>query len=174
MWRARADSNPNTPYSPGLAFHHPVWTNVGMRKTRLSEGDNTLSVHDIKGASLPTLYRWFEALLGRPPPPKASPAVLRGNLAWALQARQQGKNPNSLRMMLKRAAQSPTSGGVSLKPGTRLVRSWRNQTHEVTVLEKGFGYQGQHFESLSEIARTITGTRWSGPRFFGLSQKDAK
>jgi len=55
-----------------------------------------------------------------------------------------------------------------LKPGTRLMREWRGQSHEVLVLDEGFSWQGMHYRSLSAIARQITGTAWSGPLFFGL------
>lgn len=60
---------------------------------------------------------------------------------------------------------------VTLRPGTRLVREWQNQTHVVTVGAEGsFLWQGQSWTSLSRIARLITGTRWSGPAFFGLKR----
>lgn len=55
-----------------------------------------------------------------------------------------------------------------IKPGTRLIRQWEGQTHHVTVGEAGFEYNGERYKSLSVIARLITGTRWSGPLFFGL------
>ncbi len=58
-----------------------------------------------------------------------------------------------------------------IKPGTRFLRRWQGKTHSVTVSDKGFEYQGQRFENLSQIARQITGTRWSGPLFFGLRKK---
>jgi Protein of unknown function (DUF2924) len=54
-----------------------------------------------------------------------------------------------------------------LRPGTVLVRQWHGVGHQVTVLEEGVLYRGERYRSLSEIARLITGTRWSGPRFFG-------
>ena len=57
-----------------------------------------------------------------------------------------------------------------LKTGTRLFRKWRGQTHEVFVTESGYEYRGNCYRSLSEIARKITGTRWSGPAFFGLKK----
>ena len=57
---------------------------------------------------------------------------------------------------------------VTIKPGTRLVRTWKGQRHSVMVKENGFDYQGRAFTSLSEIAATITGTRWNGWVFFGL------
>ncbi len=55
-----------------------------------------------------------------------------------------------------------------IKLGTRLIRQWQGETHEVTAIDAGFAYRGKHYLSLSEIARLITGTRWSGPVFFGL------
>jgi len=61
------------------------------------------------------------------------------------------------------------AGSKKLMPGARLVRDWRGDSHIVSVMEKGFLYDGQTYGSLSEIARTITGARWSGPRFFGIA-----
>jgi hypothetical protein len=58
-----------------------------------------------------------------------------------------------------------------LETGTILVREWRNTEHRVLVLEGGFEHQGKRYESLTAIARAITGTNWSGPRFFGLEQR---
>jgi hypothetical protein len=66
-----------------------------------------------------------------------------------------------------------TSSAPKIQPGTRLVREWQNQVHLVNVEAKGYEYRGARYHSLSEIARLITGTRWSGPLFFGLkSQQD--
>jgi Protein of unknown function (DUF2924) len=73
---------------------------------------------------------------------------------------------------LARALESNSSDSISaiptLKPGTRLVRQWRDQVHLVSVEASGYEYQGAKYQSLSEIARLITGTRWSGPLFFGI------
>jgi Protein of unknown function (DUF2924) len=55
-----------------------------------------------------------------------------------------------------------------IKQGAVLIREWKGERHQVTVLDDGFAYQGRPYESLSQIARLITGTRWSGPKFFGL------
>jgi hypothetical protein len=55
-----------------------------------------------------------------------------------------------------------------LKPGAHIVREWRGTTHHVTILDDGVLFRGQRYGSLSEVARVITGSRWSGPRFFGL------
>ena len=59
-----------------------------------------------------------------------------------------------------------------LSAGASLLREWNAETHEVRVLEKGFEYRGQRYRSLSAIAREITGTRWSGPAFFGLKDPE--
>jgi hypothetical protein len=61
-----------------------------------------------------------------------------------------------------------------IKPGTRLIRQWKDQIHIVNVEEGAYEYRGARYESLSEIARLITGTRWSGPLFFGLKGKGIK
>jgi hypothetical protein len=66
------------------------------------------------------------------------------------------------------------SAAPAIKPGTRLIRQWQDKTHVVTVKEQGYEYQGSLYQSLSEIARLITGTRWSGPLFFGLKSSPAK
>jgi hypothetical protein len=55
-----------------------------------------------------------------------------------------------------------------LRPGTVLLREWQGATHQVTVIEDGVLYRGKQYGSLSEVARVVTGSRWSGPRFFGL------
>ena len=63
---------------------------------------------------------------------------------------------------------------ASLKRGARLVRTWGGETHEVLVVEDGFLWRGQTWRSLSVIAREMTGTNWSGPRFFGLGKAKAE
>ena len=66
--------------------------------------------------------------------------------------------------------QQPQAAAVRLKPGATLVRTWRGTTHNVHVRDDGFEHQGTRYASLSHIAQVITGTHWSGPRFFGLNQ----
>lgn len=102
-------------------------------------------------------------------------SLLRRRLGYELQARAHGDLPAETRGRLKRlhqafkadAAYAP-SPSPGLKPGTTLTRTWRSVVHRVDVVEAGFEYRGERFRSLSEIARRITGTRWSGPLFFGL------
>jgi len=63
---------------------------------------------------------------------------------------------------------------VRTNPGTQLIRSWQGKTHTVTVQEAGYQYESRRYRSLSEIARHITGTQWSGPLFFGLKPRRTK
>jgi len=64
-----------------------------------------------------------------------------------------------------------SGSAVMLKTGTTLLRQWRGHTHTVLVGEDGFEYEGRRYRSLSVIAERITGAHWSGPRFFGLTQR---
>jgi len=75
-----------------------------------------------------------------------------------------------LRQLARDFERKPSASATMrrIKPGTRIIREWDGDTHEVTVVRDGYSYRGQHYDSLSAIARKITGTRWSGPVFFGL------
>lgn len=98
-------------------------------------------------------------------------------LAYRVQAQQFGGLSEATRRRLRRLAGGGTAAGDALppprqlKPGTRLLREWQGRTHVVTITESGFAYDGKPYRSLSQIARTIAGTRWSGPLFFGLRDK---
>lgn len=70
---------------------------------------------------------------------------------------------------LGKLARQPKSKRQTTQPGTRLLREWGGALHEVTVTDKGYEYRGLIYNSLTAIATEITGTRWSGPRFFGTS-----
>ena len=109
-------------------------------------------------------------------PPKAfGPDLLRRSIAYQIQEEAYGGLDPATRRLLNQLmaqyAQDPAGKIVMprrIKPGAILVREWKGERHRVTVLENGFAYQGKTHESLSEVARLITGTRWNGPRFFGL------
>jgi Protein of unknown function (DUF2924) len=72
------------------------------------------------------------------------------------------------------AAKARIGTGVILRPGTLLVRAHEGLSHRVMVLEEGFAWNGKTYESLSKVAFAITGTRWNGPRFFGLRDRAQK
>ena len=101
-------------------------------------------------------------------------------LANKLQERAYGGPSPSMQRRLNTLAREFEKGtssfdpGVVLKTGARLVRQWRGNAHTVLVLEDGFEYEGQRYCSLSMIAERITGARWSGPRFFGLTKRTSR
>ncbi len=102
--------------------------------------------------------------------PQVSNRLLRLALAWELQAKAQSGGARRVRSTLDRT-RSGRSATMSLRPGMRLVREWNGVVHVVTVNEQGeLVWNGKSWRSMSEVARTITGTRWSGPAFFGLRQ----
>lgn len=128
---------------------------------------NTLD--EVLSADRAVLAARWEALFHRPPPANVQVAMIRRVIAWHVQAKASEWKGAKGEARLDRALR-PANGSStpSLNPGTRLLREWRGGTHEVQVLDKGFEYQGQTFKSLSAISRTITGTPWSGPAFFGI------
>ena len=111
--------------------------------------------------------RWLN-LFKAAPPAAFTPDLLARGIASRLQERELGGHSASARAALKYADARMASCRTALRLGNRLVRRWRGRTYVVEVAEGGFAFQGQQFGSLSEVARKITGTRWSGPRFFGL------
>jgi hypothetical protein len=113
-----------------------------------------------------------------PAPPIQSADILRRLYAWRLQTETFG-NLDAVTQSLLRRAQAAISKGKtpvpdaahSLRAGTVLVREWRGVTHRVLVRDGCFEHEGKEYRSLSEVARAISGTHWSGPRFFGLDAK---
>ncbi|MFZ0783010.1 MAG: DUF2924 domain-containing protein [Candidatus Sulfotelmatobacter sp.] len=76
-----------------------------------------------------------------------------------------------LSLAFEKGTDSAVTGVPRIRPGTRLVRQWGDQVHLMSVHVNGYEYQGTRYRSLSEIARLITGTRWSGPLFFGIKNE---
>jgi hypothetical protein len=118
--------------------------------------------------------RWA-ASYGTAPSPRISRELLIRAVAYRIQDEAQGGLGKSCRRQLARLAETLRDGGSiavsqtqSFKPGTKLIREWKGKVHEVVIAGGTYIWAGQHYRSLSQIARAITGTRWSGPRFFGL------
>ncbi len=129
--------------------------------------------------SLPraALMKRWSAAYGRVPPKGLSRRLLEHAAAYDLQVKAFGGLKPAIRRRLLAVADEKAGKAVAPVPavlpktlaaGSRLVREWRGRSHTVEVLDEGFLCGGRHYTSLSEIARFITGTRWSGPRFFGL------
>jgi Protein of unknown function (DUF2924) len=139
---------------------------------------NDVTLDDLPGMSRTELLDTWAHVVGKPPVTSASRELLVNTIAWHLQARQFGGLSPSVQRRLERLAAAiergepirPSTAADRLRHGTTLERTWHGETHSVTVAADGFTYRGQHYRSLSQIARIITGTRWNGPAFFGLRQ----
>ncbi len=114
----------------------------------------------------------------RKPAPEIPPNLLRRSIAWRLQERVHGgltpavkKQISRMQKQLAKSNGAGTLPDIALKPGTRLVRTWKGKSHHVLVGDAGFEYDGRQYRSLSQIAEEITGAHWSGPRFFGLKKR---
>ena len=106
----------------------------------------------------------------RTTPPKVGAGVLRLALAHHVQSRMMGGVTKTMEKRLQEIAGG--SAAVRVNPGTRLIREWRGKVHIVAMSENGrYRWQDRDWNSLSEIARTITGTQWSGPAFFGTKTR---
>lgn len=101
------------------------------------------------------------------PPTLRSPELLRRMLAWRIQVVAFGGLDAETRRRLRQGCPLKPAAPAP-PPGTKLSREWQGVIHDVSVLPHGFTYDGKQFHSLSQVARTITGARWNGPRFFGL------
>lgn len=106
---------------------------------------------------------------------------LRRQLATRLQEDRHGTLNASTKRRLRELAKSYGKDSKhvpeaprTLRPGSTLTRNWKGRMHTVEVTDDGFIYEGKHYKGLSKIAREITGTRWSGPLFFGLRKPKAK
>jgi len=120
---------------------------------------------------------WRRLYRAQPPKRVARDLLLLG-VAWKIQERAYGSLGAATKRRLAELAKTMERNGdvtrnriARLKPGAKLVREWRGDTHTVFIAEDGFEWNGGQWRSLSAIAREITGVHWSGPRFFGLNGK---
>jgi hypothetical protein len=124
--------------------------------------------------------RWH-TVFGRQSPSHLPRHLLFRILAYRLQADRLGDLDSESQRLLDRSDSPEKAGQLAaarrsngVRPGTVLGREWNGQMQRVTMLEKGFAWKGTTYPSLSKIALAITGTRWNGPRFFGLRDKQSK
>jgi len=136
----------------------------------------TISIAAIETMPLADLQRAWDRHYGSCAP-SLSPDLLRRGLAYRLQEKKLGRLDRRTAVCLARydSENMPVlpklENGPKLSTGTRLIRDWHGVGHSVTVLDDGFEYEGKQWKSLTAIARQITGTKWSGPRFFGLNRE---
>jgi hypothetical protein len=126
----------------------------------------------------PALYDLWKQLFSASPPPKLRRDLMIPILAFRLQEQAFGSlrarardRLHQLSVAFQKDSDSAVPSAPQIRPGTRLVRQWRDQVHLVNVEPNFYEYQGARYQSLSEIARLITGTRWSGPLFFGIKNE---
>jgi len=139
----------------------------------MNNTDQILELHKLSRSQL--LDRW-QKLYGKTPPSGIRREVIIPFLAYRIQEKTEGGLGPAAQAMLKSAARqlkrTQNSEAPVRKPrvksGTRLLRRWKGELHEIDVTETAYQYRDHEYRSLSEIARKITGTRWSGPAFFGL------
>ena len=153
---------------------------VAKKATRRSLEDEIAHLRDLDPHGLRA--RWKSQFRQQPPPHLPRHLLFRV-LAYRLQADHLGDLDGESQSLLDRSV-SPEDAGqravklarrtAELKPGTVLVREWNGQMQRVAVLANGFAWNGNTYPSLSKVAFTITGTRWNGPKFFGLRDKPSK
>jgi hypothetical protein len=134
---------------------------------------------DLKGLR----SRWLSEFRSRPAE-HLPRHLLFAIIAYRVQATRLGDIDHATMQVLDRTAPMETGAAMSarlvsfdqkrteLTPGTVLVREWDRQSQRVAVMADGFAWNGQTYDSLSKVAFAITGTKWNGPRFFGLRDKE--
>ena len=124
----------------------------------------------LEAMSSAALKNEWQRITGRAAP-RISPAMMRLALAWQYQAAEMGGISPPVRQKLAQLARGRTRTSEA-KAGMRFVREWNGISHIVTIGEDSIiRWNDREWRSLSEVARAITGTRWSGPAFFGLKKR---
>jgi hypothetical protein len=127
----------------------------------------------------PRMAELWEEYFGHTPARKLRVDMMRPILAFRIQERQLGPLPGDMQRRLQEALETYSPGGTvspvgRYKAGIRIVREWGGVIHEVQVTDEGYVYLDVVYKNLSPIANRITGTRWSGPMFFGTKSKSAQ
>jgi hypothetical protein len=153
----------------------------GRASTKTSIGDE---IAHLRGLDLKGLRSRWQSVFQRPPPDHLPRHLLFGIIAYRIQADRLGDLDHETKQVLDQTRARDTGTTMStrlvnfdqkrteLTPGTVLVREWDRRSQRVMVMADGFAWNGQTYDSLSKVAFAITGTKWSGPRFFGLRDKE--
>lgn len=160
------------------------------QKQRIARVTTEMSIEDevahLRGLELKGLRARWHSVFQRRAPAHLSRHLLFSIIAYRVQADRFGDLDRETRQLLDRtkAIESKSTSSVrlmdfdqkriELSPGTVLVREWNQQSQRIMVMADGFAWNGQTYDSLSKVAFAITGTRWNGPRFFGLRDKQSR
>jgi Protein of unknown function (DUF2924) len=156
-----------------------------MAGAPVGEDNMEAEIAHLRDLDLPGLRARWRSLYRKQAPDRLPRHLLFRILAYRLQAGRLGDLDKDTRRFLDRVASGAQDANAikavdspplrnGLQPGTVLVREWNGVLQRVMVLDQGFAWNGTTYRSLSEIAFAITGTRWSGPRFFGLRDRGVK
>jgi hypothetical protein len=138
----------------------------------------------LRGLDLKGLRSRWQSVFGGTAPAHLTRHLLFAVIAYRIQADRFGDLDHATRQVLDRTVAKEAETGMTarladfdqrrteLTPGTVLVREWDRQSQRVMVMADGFAWNGQTYDSLSKVAFAITGTKWNGPRFFGLRDKE--
>jgi hypothetical protein len=153
----------------------------GRASTKTPNGDE---IAHLRGLDLKGLRTRWQSVFQRPPPDHLPRHLLFAIIAYRIQADRFGDLNHETKQVLDRTASNETGAAVSsrlvsfdqkrteLTPGTVLIREWDQHSQRVMVMADGFAWNGQTYDSLSKVAFAITGTKWYGPRFFGLRDEE--
>ena len=153
----------------------------GRASTKTSIGDE---IAHLRGLDLKGLRSRWQSVFQRPAPAHLPRHLLFAIIAYRIQADRLGDLDHETMQVLDRTDAKDTGATMSarlvsfdqkrteLTPGTVLVREWDRHSQQVMVMADGFAWKGQTYDSLSKVAFAITGTKWNGPRFFGLRDKE--
>jgi len=159
-----------------------------QKKRRNGRASTKMSVEDeiahLRGLDLQGLRLRWHSVFQRQAPTHLTRHLLFAVIAYRIQSDRLGDLDHKTRQVLDRTVSKGTGPAMSarlasfdqkrteLSPGTVLVREWDRQSQRVMVMADGFAWNGQTYDSLSKVAFAITGTKWNGPRFFGLREKE--
>ena len=149
----------------------------GRSSTKTSIADE---IAHLRGLDLKGLRSRWQSVFQRPPPDHLPRHLMFAIIAYRFQADRLGDLDHETGQMLDRTDAAKMSARlvsfdqkrIELTPGTVLAREWDRRSQRVMVMVDGFAWNGQTYDSLSKVAFAITGTKWNGPRFFGLRDKE--
>jgi Protein of unknown function (DUF2924) len=155
----------------------PLPANLGVPPTTVDRSRLDTEIAQLADLALRELRARWLTLYGRPAPRFFRRKLLLRALAYQMRVQVHGGLSDATKRRLRQIAAATADGALDadrttprIKPGTKLIRSYREAVHSVLVLEEGFEWEGRRYDSLSAIATAITGTRWNGWTFFGLKR----